>query len=106
MGELVEAEGRTFEIMATVYLPDRMMQGGSSHMFVPEIVIPGADFRELYPETGIRKLYFNVEDQKEREAEELLQSYEKHFGARLLRNLPMFCGKVFAGSASARYFRS
>lgn len=81
VGELVEAEGRTFEIMATVYLPDRMMQGGSSHMFVPEIVIPGADFRELYPETGIRKLYFNVEDQKEREAEELLQSYEKHFGA-------------------------
>ena len=42
-GELVEVDGRTFKIMATVYLPDRMTQGGSYHMFVPEIVIPGTD---------------------------------------------------------------
>lgn len=80
-GELVEIDGRTFEIMATVYLPDRMTQGGSYHMFVPEIVIPETDFRELYPETSIRKLYFNVEDRKEKEAETLLKSYEKRVGA-------------------------
>ena len=61
VGELVEAEGRTFEIMATVYLPDRMMQGGSSHMFVPEIVIPGADFRNCIRDRDPKKSYFNVD---------------------------------------------
>ena len=80
-GELVEVDGRTFKIMATVYLPDRMTQGGSYHMFVPEIVIPGTDFREMYPKTSIRKFYFNVKDQKEKDAEALLESYENRIGA-------------------------
>ena len=80
-GELVEVDGRTFKIMATVYLPDRMTEGGSYHMFVPEIVIPGTDFREMYPKTSIRKFYFNVKDQKEKDAEALLESYENRIGA-------------------------
>lgn len=50
-------------------------------MFVPEIVIPGTDFREMYPKTSIRKFYFNVKDQKEKDAEALLESYENRIGA-------------------------
>lgn len=50
-------------------------------MFVPEIVIPGTDFREMYPKTSIRKFYFNVKDQKEKDAEALLESYENRVGA-------------------------
>ncbi|MCI9270230.1 MAG: ABC transporter permease [Dorea sp.] len=76
VGETVMIEGREFTIMA-VLSPLRPMTAGMTPSFDIPLVIPADVYTELWPDSHLRKYYFNVTDEGMEEAGELLSSYQQ-----------------------------
>lgn len=76
VGEKVEIAGREFEIMA-VTSPFQPMVKGSGPVFDLPLVIPADVFLELWPESHLRKFFFNVSDDAMEDAYSLLSEYQQ-----------------------------
>ena len=62
VGDVLSIDGKEFEIMAVVEAPAPIMEGKGSDAaaFTLSFFIPSTTFQDIYPESGIRKIYFNV----------------------------------------------
>lgn len=76
VGEKIEINDREFEVMA-VLMPLQPMVGGSHPTFDLPLVLPTDIFHELWPESNLRKFYFNVADENLDEVYSLLKDYQQ-----------------------------
>lgn len=76
VGEKVTVNGHTFTIMA-VLSPLQPMVSGSTPVFDVPLVIPAEVFTQMWPDSHLRKYYFNVEDSGIDEASGLLADYQQ-----------------------------
>lgn len=81
VGEKVTIEGKVFEIMAIMEIPYPITEGKENDdaAFNLKLYIPGHQFKELYPENTIRRLFFNVADGHRAAAEVFV---EKNFKSK------------------------
>lgn len=78
VGENVEIGGRTFTVMA-VLSPLQPMVEGSYPVFDLSLVIPADVFTKIWPNSNLRKYYFNVPDESVEAVQELLADYQNKF---------------------------
>ena len=76
MGEKIKINDREFEVMA-VLMPLQPMVEGSHPTFDLPLVLPTDIFHELWPESNLRKFYFNVADENLDEVYSLLKDYQQ-----------------------------
>lgn len=76
VGEKIKIMNREFEVMA-VLMPLQPMVEGSHPAFDLPLVLPADTFNELWPESNLRKFYFNVADESMNEAYSLLADYQQ-----------------------------
>lgn len=77
VGEKVQIAGREFEVMAVVSPLQPMVAGVSEQICDLPLIIPADCFKELFPECGLRKYYFNVADETLEDANNLLTAHQK-----------------------------
>lgn len=77
VGDNVTLNGETYEVMAIVRNITTVTEGanGDTEDFL-SFYLPAADFREMYPDNTLRKLFFNVADADQPAAEQMLQDYQ------------------------------
>lgn len=76
VGEKLRIEGREFTVMA-VLLPMSPLTEGMRAVFDIPLVIPSNIFTQLWPDSNLRKFYFNIDDNHMEEASELLKEYQQ-----------------------------
>lgn len=77
VGEKISVGDREFEVMAILKPLLPMVSGRDSLAFDLPIVLPANVFIELWPESNLRKFYFNVADEAMAEAQVLLTKYQQ-----------------------------
>ena len=77
VGETLEIEGNVFSVMA-VLRPLYPMVEGTSPVFDLPIVMPADVYTELWPDSNLRKFYFNVTDDMMEDASNLLTEYQQN----------------------------
>lgn len=75
-GEKVRIEDHEFEIMA-VLSPLQPMTAGARPVFDVPLIIPADVHTGLWPDSNLRKYYFNVDDDSMEDAAELLSEYQQ-----------------------------
>ncbi len=76
VGEKVAIENREFTIMA-VLSPLYPMTNGMSPAFDMPLIIPADVYTQLWPDSNLRKYYFNVTDENMDEAGGMLREYQQ-----------------------------
>lgn len=76
VGETVTIENRKFTVMA-VLLPLQPMVGGEHPAFDLPLILPADTFTQLWPDSHLRKYYFNVADEGIAAATSLLAEYQQ-----------------------------
>lgn len=78
-GDVVELDGRTYQVMAVVLpgtsIVDGALEAGEDAGLDLQYVIPSDTFRTLYPENTMRKFYVNVEENQVNAVQEMLDTY-------------------------------
>ena len=76
VGDTVELNGRQYEVMGIVANITSLTEGinGDTTQFL-SFYLPTATFRELYPDNTIRKVFFDVTDELQPQAEQMLLEY-------------------------------
>lgn len=77
VGEKIRLAGREFEVMAVVSPLQPMVAGSSAIAFDLPLVISADAFCELWPESHLRKYYFDVADEVMEDANKLLTDYQQ-----------------------------
>jgi len=77
VGEKILLAGDAFEVMAVLRPLQPMVAGRDTLAFDLPIVLPANVFIELWPESNLRKFYFNVADEAMAEAQALLTKYQQ-----------------------------
>lgn len=77
VGEKIRLAGREFEVMAVVSPLQPMVAGSSAIVFDLPLVISADAFCELWPESHLRKYYFDVADEVMEDANKLLTDYQQ-----------------------------
>lgn len=87
VGSQVDIEGRKYTVMAVLNSLQPVTEGAvediSKNVFCLDFVMPTKTFQENWPENKLRKLYFNVSDDKNGEAQEKLDDYFSRAGMTL-----------------------
>lgn len=87
VGSQVDIEGRKYTVMAVLNSLQPVTEGAvediSQNVFFLDFVMPAKTFQENWPENKLRKLYFNVSDDKNGEAQEKLDDYFSRAGMTL-----------------------
>lgn len=87
VGGQVDIEGRKYTVMAVLNSLQPVTEGAaedsSQNVFCLDFVMPAKTFQENWPENKLRKLYFNVSDDKNDEAQESLDDYFSRAGLTL-----------------------
>lgn len=78
VGESLEISGRSFEVMAVVSPLQPLAEGMAESAFDLPLILDADVFKELWPDCGLSKFYFNVADEKMEEAGSLLTEYQKN----------------------------
>lgn len=76
VGERVVIENREFRVMAVLSPLQPMIEGMGPAFDIP-LIIPADVYTELWPDSNLRKYYFNVADESMEEAGELLRAYQQ-----------------------------
>lgn len=76
VGEKIKIADREFEVMA-VLMPLQPMVEGTQSAFDLPLVLRADTFHELWPESNLRKFYFNVADETLEDAYSLLKDYQQ-----------------------------
>lgn len=77
VGEKILLAGDAFEVMAVLRPLQPMVAGRDTLAFDLPIVLPANVFIKLWPESNLRKFYFNVADEAMAEAQALLVEYQQ-----------------------------
>ena len=84
VGEKVEIQGETFEVMAVTAPLASVTEGasekGNKNGYSMKFLLPADVFSGLWPDSTVRKFYVNVEAEKVIEAEEQVQAYLRETG--------------------------
>lgn len=84
VGEKVEIQGKTFEVMAVVApfspVTEGASEAGEDNRYTMGLLMPAERFCQLWPDSTMRKLYVNVEEEKTAQAEEEVRTYLKETG--------------------------
>ena len=87
VGDKVEIEGREYTVMTVLNslqpVTEGACEGGPQEKFYLDFIMPVETFRECWPENTLRKLYFNVSDEKIEGAQETLDAYFNSTGLTL-----------------------
>ncbi len=76
VGDMVELNGQQYEVMAIVADIPTITEGvNSSTQDFLSFYLPADTFREMYPDNTLRKLFFDVAEEYQPQAEEMLTSY-------------------------------
>lgn len=78
VGEKVWIAGREFEVMAVVKSLYPMVSGRDSVAYDLPLILPAGTFQEIWPDSNLRKYYFDVTDESMEEAGELLEEYQQN----------------------------
>lgn len=77
-GETIEIENQTFTVMA-ILAPLQPMLGGIAPVFDLPLIISADSFHKIWPDTNLRKYYFNVAEEDLETTSELLTKYQRDF---------------------------
>lgn len=77
VGEKVKLEDREYTVMAIVYPLQPIIEGFSASNYNLKFMLPASEFRRLWPDNQMRKLYFNIAEEKVDAAQEMLLAYQK-----------------------------
>ncbi|MDO4285478.1 MAG: ABC transporter permease [Eubacteriales bacterium] len=77
VGEKIRIADMEFEVMA-VLAPLQPMVGGSQPAFDLPLVLPSDAFLQLWPDSNLRKFYFNTAEEGLEEAADLLTAYQQN----------------------------
>ncbi len=87
VGDTVSIEGREYTVMAVLNNLQPVTEGakenGAQDAFYLDFIMPAETFRECWPDNTLRKLYFNVGDDKMDEVQEKLDGYFAETGLTL-----------------------
>lgn len=89
VGDSVEIEGVTYTVMTVLNSLQPVTEGareegeGARDDYCLQFIMPAEVFRERWPENTLRKLYFDVNDQKQEKAQELLDGWFAQSGLTL-----------------------
>lgn len=87
VGDSVDIEGREYTVMAVLNslqpVTEGAYEGGPRDSFYLDFIMPTETFRECWPENTLRKLYFNVADEKIEEAQKKIDAYFARTGLTL-----------------------
>lgn len=76
VGDMVELNGKQYEVMAIVADIPTITEGvNSSTQDFLSFYLPADTFRSMYPDNTLRKLFFDVAEEYQPQAEEMLISY-------------------------------
>lgn len=79
VGDMVELNGRQFEVQAIVADIPTITEGvNSTTQDFLSFYLPSDTFREMYPDNTLRKLFFNVAEEYQPQAEEMLMDYRNN----------------------------
>lgn len=89
VGDIVEIEGREYEVMAIISAPYPVTEGNisSGYEFSLQFFMPNSEFCELYPNNTARRVFLNVDNDKK----ENIQAYLEEYTDR--NNIPMISEK-------------
>lgn len=77
VGDMVTLNGQQYEVMAIVANITTITEGvNSSTMQFLSFYLPADTFREMYPDNTLRKLFFDVAEEYQPQAEEMLEDYQ------------------------------
>lgn len=78
VGDMVEIQGKSYEVMGIVASIHDITEGvnGGEAAFL-SFYLPAEIFRELYPDNTLRKFFFQVSDEAEAAAEQMLLDYRE-----------------------------
>lgn len=77
VGETVNIKGREFTLMAILSPLQPMVEGTSGLSFDLPLVISADAFQQLWPDSNLRKYYFNVSDKMIEKSQDLLEQYQQ-----------------------------
>lgn len=84
VGEKVEIQGETFEVMAVTAPLASVTEGasekGNKNGYSMKFLLPADVFSRLWPDSTVRKFYVNIDTEKVLEAEEQVQAYLRETG--------------------------
>ncbi len=75
VGENVTIQGKSFTVMAVLH-PLYPMTSGFRPAFDIPLILSADDFLRLWPDSNLRKYFFNVSDENMKKAEKLLTGYQ------------------------------
>ncbi len=75
-GEKIQIENQEFTVMAVLNPLQSMVKGQRAAFDIP-LIIPAEAYTRLWPESNLRKFYFNVDDAHMEEASNLLKEYQQ-----------------------------
>lgn len=76
VGDMVELNGKKYEVMAIVAAIDSITEGVNDETadFL-SFYVPAGEFKEMYPDNTMRKIFFNVSEEYQPQAEKMLTDY-------------------------------
>lgn len=79
VGDMVELNGQQYEVMAIIANIPAITEGSNSNTaeFL-SFYLPSEIFRDMYPDNTLRKLFFNVDESFQQQAEEILTNYRNN----------------------------
>lgn len=87
VGDSVTIEGQSYEVMAVMKplqpVVEGACEGGANGEYYLDFIMPSWQFRRCWPENTVRKLYFNVTDERIPAAREALDAYMEKRGIAL-----------------------
>ncbi len=89
VGDIVEIEGRAYEVMAIISAPYPVTEGNISpgYEFSLQFFMPGSEFCELYPDNTARRVFLNVDNDEKENIQAFLEEYTDR------NNIPMISEK-------------
>lgn len=78
VGEKVSIENHEFIIMAVLTPLQPMVEGRETTTFDLPFIIPANTYLKLWPDSNLRKFYFNIGDENKDKAESLLSEYQQN----------------------------
>lgn len=77
VGESIEIKGHSFTVMA-ILSPLAPLESGTAPAFDLPLIMSADAFTTLWPDSNLRKFYFNVEDEHIEAASKLLSDYQQN----------------------------
>lgn len=77
VGETVVIEGNEYTVMGVVYPITPLTSGSSSFSYYNNLIMPTDEFQQIWPDSNMRKLYFNISDDLVEAATAMLTEYQQ-----------------------------